>query len=314
MDLRQIRQFLAVAETLSFRKAAERLHMAQPPLSMAIRRLEDSLGAPLFTRGRRGVRLTDLGEAILDDARRVERHAEQLRQSAATVIAGTSGKLRVAFVGSATYSLLPSVLPIFRSRYPGIALELREGTTSQILEQIKQGSLDLGLVRYPVFEPHSTQLTVIQRDTLVAVLPRDSPLRNRKRLSLRDLKDHPFVLYSSTAAANLRGQVLLACQAAGFTPTVVQEAVQVQTMISLVESGIGLALVPSDSSRHGPQGVIFRRLAPRDAHLDVAIALASRLEAETRTAARFREVLMELASAPAPADRSTRSLTPARTS
>ena len=294
MDIRQIRQFLAVADTLSFSRGAERLHMAQPPLSMAIRRLEEELGAPLFVRGRRGVKLTDLGESILLDARRVVRHTEQLRQTAASVIQGTSGRLRVAFVGSATYSLLPRALPVFRSRYPEIALELREGTTSEIHGQIQRDALDLGLVRYPVFEAHSARLTVIQRDELVVVLPKESPLRHRKRLTMSNLKDQPFVLYSSTAAANLRGQVLLACQAAGFVPTVIQEAVQVQTIISLVESGMGVALVPADSFRHAPEGVVFRRLAARDSHLGVAIALASRADVEPKPAARFREVLQEL--------------------
>ncbi len=296
MDLRQLRQFIAVAETLNFRKAAERLHMAQPPLSMAVRRMEHELGAPLFVRGRRGVRLTELAEAILDDARRVVLHAEHLHRSAATAISGTSGALRVAFVGSATYSLLPRILPRFRERYPDIALELREGTTTKILEEIGKGSLDLGLVRYPVLEPHATVLTAVEPDTLVAVLPAESPLRRRKRLSLRDLALEKFVMYSATAAANLRGQVMLACQAAGFTPRVVQEAVQVQTIISLVESGMGIALVPSNSSRHGPGGVVFRRLAPTDAGLSVAIALASRPEPVIPTASRFREVVLEYAA------------------
>lgn len=296
MDLRQIRQFIAVAETLSFRKAAEHLHMAQPPLSMAVRRMEHELGAPLFARGRRGVRLTGLAEAILDDARRVVLHAEHLRRSATTAISGTSGALRVAFVGSATYSLLPRILPRFRERYPDIALELREGTTTKILEEIGKGTLDLGLVRYPVLEPHTTVLAAVEPDTLVAVLPAESPLRKRRRLSLQDLASESFVMYSATAAANLRGQVMLACQAAGFTPHVVQEAVQVQTIISLVESGMGIALVPSSSSRHGPGGVVFRRLAPTDAYLSVAIALASRPEPVIPTASRFREVVMEYAA------------------
>lgn len=293
MDLRQIRQFIALAETLSFRKAAERLHMAQPPLSVSVRRMESELGAPLFERGRRGVRLTELGRAILDDARRVALHAEQLRRSAAMAVSGTSGVLRVAFVGSATYSLLPRILPRFRARYPDIALELREGTTTRILEEIAQGSLDLGLVRYPVLEPHASVLIPVEHDTMVAVLPADSPLRRLKRLALRDLADQTFVMYSATAAANLRGQVMLACQTAGFTPRVVQDAVQVQTIISLVESGMGIALVPANSSRHGPGGVVFRRLAPSDAYLSVAIALASRPEPVIPTALRFREVVME---------------------
>ncbi|MBN9429889.1 MAG: LysR family transcriptional regulator [Burkholderiales bacterium] len=295
MDLRQINQFLAVAETLSFRKAAERLHMAQPPLSMAIRRIEVAIGAPLFKRGRRGVTLTEVGAAILADARRVAFQAEQLRRATATAVAGDSGVLRVAFVGSATYTLLPRSLPPFREQYPQLSLELKEGTTTQALRDLEAGTLDLGLVRYPVFEPCTAALEVVEEDVLMIVLRAGSPLARRRRLSLNDLAHEPFVMYAAAAAANLRGQVMMLCQAAGFTPHVVQEAVQVQTIVSLVESGLGIALVPSRASCHAPAGVVFRHVTPESPLLSVAIALASRPEMRTQAAARFRELLLDQA-------------------
>lgn len=293
MDLRQINQFLTVADTLNFRRAAERLHMAQPPLSMAIRRMEEAIGAPLFVRGRRGVALTEVGSAILEDARRVKFHAEQLRRTTESALTGASGALRVAFVGSATYTLLPRVLPRFRRLYPDIALELREGTTTQILRDVAAGVIDLGLVRYPVAEPFSAELQVVEDDLLSVVLRADSPLARRRRLALADLADQPFVMYSAASAANLRAHVMSLCQSAGFTPRVEQEAVQVQTLISLVESGMGAALVPSRASRAASRHVVFRPIAPRTDGLKVAIAMAFKRDEQTRTARRFGEVLMD---------------------
>lgn len=294
MDLRQINQFLAVAETLNFRQAAERLHMAQPPLSMAIRRMEDAIGAPLFLRGRRGVALTDVGRAILEDAKRVKFHAEQLKRSTETALTGASGALRVAFVGSATYTLLPRVLPKFRRLHPGVALELREGTTTQILKDVATGHCDVGLIRYPVSEPFSARLDVVETDMLSAVLRADSPLARRKRLALTDLVEEPFVMYSATSAANLRAHVMSLCQLAGFTPQVAQEAVQVQTLVSLVESGMGVALLPSRACRVASKRVVFRPILPQSEMSSVAIAMALHKTNCTRTAERFAEVLLTL--------------------
>lgn len=299
MDLRQIRHFLAVADTLSFRKAAQSLHTAQPPLSVSIRRLEEELGAELFVRDRKGVKLTAVGDAILEDARRAAFYVEQLRKSAATAVSGISGVLRIGFVGSATYTLLPRALPLFTKQYPNITLELRESTTTAILAGIEAGALDLGLIRYPVVESPEVTLAPIEWDTLVLALPADNPLCKRRRLALSDLADQPFVLYSSTAALNLHAQVMLACQAAGFIPKIVQEAVQVQTIVSLVESGLGVALVPSISQRSSSGNVVFRRLADFDAHLAVAIAVAWRTSAEFAITRRFREMLFALPDVPA---------------
>ncbi|MGE4336068.1 MAG: LysR family transcriptional regulator [Pigmentiphaga sp.] len=294
MHTRLIRQFLAVAEAQNFRKAAERLHMAQPPLSVAIKRMEEELGGPLFLRERRGVRLTALGEAILEDARQVAFHADQLRQTAKNASTGLTGTLRVGFVGSATYSLLPRALPVFRERYPLISLELRERTTTQVLREIEADQLDLGLVRYPILEPTNAAVVPVERDTLMLAISARHPLARRRQLTLSELATEPFLMYSSVAAQNLRGQVMLACQAEGFTPKVVQEAVQIQTIVSLVECAMGVALVPSVARRHAPPGVVFKAIASPAANLSVALAVATRLETEPLTAARLRGLLIDL--------------------
>lgn len=292
MELKQIRQFLAVAETLNFRKAADQLHMTQPPLSVSIKRLEATLGVPLFTRTRTGVKLTEFGTALIPDARRFVFQAEQLQRSAATMSAGLTGRLRIAFVGSVTYELLPAILPRFRTEYPAVTLDLAEGTTTAIVAGVEAGTIDLGLVRYPLVESTSAAAEPVRWDTLIAALPSDSALSKKKRLHLDDLADEPFILYSASAAFNLRAQVMLACQAAGFRPQVVQEAVQVQTVVSLVESGLGVGLVPAVCQRHLSHNVAFRKIIGMETHLRVALAAVWRKDEELEITKRFRSFLL----------------------
>ena len=292
MNLRQLNQFLAVVETQSFRKAAERLHIAQPPLSTGIRRLEEDLGVRLFERGRRGVRMTEAGKTVLPDAQKIAFHVDRLLGAVTALQDGVGGRLRVGFVGSATYKLLPRSLPVFRERYPQVVLELREGTTVQILRDIEAGTLELGLVRYPVLQPTPVDVVPIEWDRLVAALPTGHKFARRRRLALADLSAEPFIMYSTSNAPNLGGHVMLACQAAGFSPRVVQEAVQVQTLISLVESGMGVALVPAASALESARQVAFREVSA-ETSLEVAIAVATRPGEESGVIARFREVLQE---------------------
>lgn len=294
-----MKQLVALAETLNFRRAAERLHMAQPPLSVSIRRLEEELDAQLIVRERRGLRLTAAGEAVLAHARQIVFHADQVKRAAASASGGTSGRLRIAFVGSAAYSLFPRVLPVFRERFPHVELELREGTTTQMLRQVERGDVDLALVRYPVVEATTAVLRPVESDVLVAALPSASPLARKRTLRLRDLADEPFVTYSASAAMNLRVQVVGACQAAGFAPRVVQEAVQVQTILSLVGSGVGVALVPARSKMQAPAGVEFRKVADGGERLETALAVATHPRNEPAAAARFLEVLADVGGAPA---------------
>lgn len=301
MNLQQMQQLRVLAETLNFRRAAERLHMEQPPLSVSIRRLEKELGGELFVRDRRNVRLTALGEAVLAHARQIAFHAEQLRRVAAEAGQGLGGSLRIGFVGSATYHLLPHGLPVFRTRFPGVTLELREGTTTQLLQQVDRGDIDIGLVRYPVIETTRARVHPIEHDQLVAALPAHDPLARKRVLRLADLRDAPFVLYSAQAASNLRAQVIAACHAAGFIPNVAQEAVQVQTLLSLVGSGAGVAVVPSISQAHRIAGIAFRPLADAArGQLDVAIAAAVHATSVPAAAQRFIEVLREQARADTP--------------
>jgi DNA-binding transcriptional LysR family regulator len=296
MELRQLKQFVTVAELLSFRRAAERLHMAQPPLSVAIRKLEDELGAELFERRGRTIRLTPAGHEALRTSRRCLADADEVRSATLSAAKGESGRVRVGFVGSATYSLLPRLIPVFRQRYPGIELELRESTNLELLALLEQERLDVGLVRYPTASASALEFQVIERDVFHAVLPKKHPLTAQRTVSLRALAQEPLIDYASTKVPGLHAMVMLAFQHAGLSPRVVQEATQVQTVVSLVESGLGVALVPSVSSRFASRHVVFRPIRGLPAAAAISIALACRAQNESAAARRFREVATAIAS------------------
>lgn len=292
MELRQLQQFIAVAETLNFRRAAERLHMAQPPLSVAIRKLEEEVGAPLFERQARGVALTPAGAAALVLAQRCINDAAALRGVAQAAAGGVRGLLRVGFVGSATYALLPRLLPAFRARYPGVELVLRESANLGLLAMVESGEIDIGLVRYPTGSASALRFEIVERDVFCAVLPVGHPLVSKKRLTLARLAQEPLVDYASTRVPGLHAMVMLAFQQAGLAPRVAQEATQVQTVISLVQSGMGVALVPSVSARLAARDVVFRPVHGLPASAAIALAMASREDAYNPAARRFRELAL----------------------
>lgn len=290
MDLRRIRQFVVLAETLNFRKAAVQLHMAQPPLSVSIQKLEAELGTKLFTRGSSGVALTPSGRAALAEARRLLFHNDQFIEAAGSAAEGTGGTLHVGFVGSCTSGMLQRLVPQFRAEYPGVELTLREATSMTILRQIENDELDIGIVRTPLLDSTPAQLVMLERDEFMAAIPRGNPLAARSDLSLADFANESFVMYTRNFAAGLHSAAMLACQHAGFVPRVAQEATQVQTVLAMVESGLGVALVPSIMQRFVSQKMVWRRLAGLPQVASVGLALAYRPEMESGAALRFRRM------------------------
>lgn len=290
MDLRQLRQFVALADTLSFRRAAERLHMAQPPLSVAIRKLEEGIGMPLFTRLPRGVQLTAAGSAALRAARQCLAQAERIPALARAAAHGESGELRIGFVGSATYALMPRLLPAFRARYPQVTLVLRESNNLDLLAMIEADQIDVGLVRHPTASASTLRFEVVEQDVFCAVLPANHRLAKKRRLTLRELAAEPLIDYASTQVPGLHAMAMLAFRLAGLAPQAVQEATQVQTVISLVQSGLGVALVPSVTQHLALKGVVFRPIADLPAAASIAIAMASHPDSDSAPARRFREL------------------------
>ncbi|MFZ2294111.1 MAG: LysR substrate-binding domain-containing protein [Polaromonas sp.] len=290
MDLRRIRHFVVLAETLNFRRAAERLHMAQPPLSVSIQKLEAELGTKLFARESSGVQLTPSGCAVLMEARKLLFHGSQLIETARSALDGTGGTLQVGFVGSATYGMLQKLLPLFRAEYPGVELILREATSVSIIQQLEDRALDIGLVRVPLLQSCGAKLLQLEPDMFMAALPRGSALAGKGPLHLAEMAGESFIMYASTHAAGLHSAALLACQQAGFIPKVSQQAIQVQTVLALVESGLGVALVPSVMQRYISDKIVYRPLLDVPPAASIGLALAYMAETESPSAARFRKL------------------------
>lgn len=257
--LRHLEYFVAVAEELHFGRAAERLHMAQPPLSQQIRRLEEELGAQLFYRTKRRVQLTEVGQAFLQEARLTLAQAEQAVRVAQRAGRGELGQLIVGFVGSAGYGTLPHLLKIFRERFPDVNLVLRELTSAQQVQALRNARIQVGFLRSPV-RGNDLVFEDIQREPLLVALPEQHPLASRLRIPLQALAGESFIIFPRHLGPAFYDQIITLCQQAGFSPNVVQEAIEMQTIVSLVAAEIGVALVPA-SIRHWQRvGVMYREL------------------------------------------------------
>lgn len=287
MELRQLRQVIALSETLNFHRAAERLHMAQPPLSTSIKKLEEELGVLLFERSNTGLRLTPAGDAVLQNAKRALFFADEIRRAARDGAAGEQGLLRVGFVGSATYALMPQIVRGFHRQYPRVDLVIEESTTMELLRRIEDHSLDLALVRHPVLMPTAALLTVLQLDHLVLAVGADSPYAERTSIAAAELDGEPFIAYSRTLVPTMHVLTMQVFQDAGVRPRITQEAVQVQTILGLVESGLGVALVPAVVQRYASNGVRLIPLTDLSSKYTVGIAMATMADAMTPAARNF---------------------------
>lgn len=296
MRLQQLRQFVTLAETLNFHRAAERLNMAQPPLSISIRKLEQELGAPLFTRGNPGVQLTPEGIAALDDARQALIHAEQVQRAVRDSSSGERGKLRLGFVGSATYHLLPRLLRGFRERFPMIEVVLAESRSSELLDDIETGAIDAAIVRTPILTAAPAEIALLETDRLCVAVSRQSRFAGRRRARLVDFKDEPFVGYSQASIPSMHALTMMACQDAGFVPRIAEQAAQLQTMVCLVESGLGVALVPAVIARQ-TAAVDFVEIDGKSSPVTIGLGMVVRSRRAPPAALRLKAFAVEEFSA-----------------
>ena len=266
----QLRAFVAVATELNFRRAAERLHTTQPPLSRQIKALERTVGAPLFDRGTRRVTLTPAGHALLPEAQRLLTNADVARRAVAETVTGERGVIRFGYLEPAAYDLLPRVLPRFRERYPKVDLELHEMHSYEAVRRLHAREIELALLRPPV-EQAGLHLEIVYADRLVAVLPEGHPLAGGT-IELRDLADEHFVSYSSKQGTGVHTAALQACANAGFSPQIAHLASSTPMLLSLVAAGQGVGLVPDPFTRAPRPGVAFAALTDPQARTHVAIA------------------------------------------
>lgn len=274
IELRQFKQFIAVAEELSFRRAAERLNMAQPPLTATIKRIEDEVGAVLIERTNRIERLTEAGHVFLEEARKTVNQAERAMLAAQRAGAGLSGMLRVTFVASAAREILPSILLRFREHYPAVKLELREAMTTQQLASLANNESDLGFVIPPLQDADNLTIEVIARNRLVAALPEGHLLAKADQVTLADMSEESWILFAARQGPGLHRIIHAACNKAGFSPKIGQEAPQMDTIASLVAGGMGVALVSKALASGGRKGVAFRDLTGPGTPVEFELAIA----------------------------------------
>ncbi|MBV8031367.1 MAG: LysR family transcriptional regulator [Betaproteobacteria bacterium] len=275
-ELWQLRYFTEVAERLHFGRAAEALHISQPPLSRAIRGLESLLGVTLLSRTKRRVALTAEGERLLDEARRLLRQAERIGPELAAMAAGEAGRLRIGFVSLADYGVLPPLLKAYKAAHPSVRLGLREMLSPQQASALASGELDFGFLLPPVARAEELEHVVVQRERFVAALPaRHRLARTRGRLGMRSLAGEPLVMVPREIAPGLYDIVAGLAERAGAPLNVSQEAIQMQTVVSLVSSGLGCAIVPASVANLGRRGVAYRPIADPHPALDIWLAWRS---------------------------------------
>lgn len=288
MELTHLRYFIAVAEELHFGRAARRLRMAQPPLSQRIRKLEAELGVDLLRRTSRRVELTPAGRIFLEEAREIVGRADNCVATMRQFATGSRGTLTVGFNEPALGTFLSHAVRRFVGLYPGVRLFLKELQTMEQLEALAAGGIHLGIMRPFGCDLSSFGWKVLWEERYVLALPADHPLKSRKKVPLRMLREERFVMFPRSVNPALYANLRDCCRKVGFTPQVVQEAVSKQTILALVEAGLGVALVPESSRHLSPPGVSFR---PIDGELPgIEIDAVWRREGDMRNVERFLEV------------------------
>lgn len=290
LDLRMVQQFLTVANTLSFRKAAEQMHMAQPPLSQAIKRLEGLLEARLFERSARGVRLTPAGEVFRDEARRLLSQAERAMDRTRRAARGELGSVHVGFIGPAMFALLPKVIRTFREQFPEVELTLHEGSSMQVTAMLLGGTVDVGFLVPPAELDDGIAVDTLVTDVLTVVLPAGHRLGSQAAVRLEALAGEPFVMFSAQGVPTLSSRIAALCRQAGFEPRIAQEAVQISTVMGLVAGGVGISLLPGAVATLIPAGVICRPILADPRLLEVRLCAAYRPEGLSEAARRFLDI------------------------
>jgi DNA-binding transcriptional LysR family regulator len=302
MDVRQLRYFVAVAEELNFTRAARRLNVSQPPLSVQIKALEQQLGTALFDRDRRNVALTRAGEVLLDQARDVLDHMERADETMRRAVRGEAGRIALGFTSSAPlHDLFPRLLRRFRALYPETLVEVRLMSTGAQLQALAARELDIGILRPASWFRPTPELSVrsLWRDQLHVFLADDHPLLGMNQpIEPKHLADEAFITFAADLGCGLAEHLTMLCGAAGFRPRVTHEAAVGASILSLVAAGVGVALLPECQSRAGVVGVMNRPLSAP--HTESDLLLAHRLDNASPVLRRFVEVAAEVAPVPLP--------------
>ena len=272
IDFRRLRCFLVLADELHFGRAAARLHMTQPPLSVAMRSLEDELGVVLLKRTTRSVRLTPAGELLRERGQAVLQDLERTSHLLKQLGAGMTGSLAIGFIGIATLLGVPELVRRYRQDTPEVAIELDELPGAALLDRLRERRLDVAFVRVLGSLPSPLAHRPFASSTYQLALPETHPLAKRKRIKLRDLHNAPLLFFPRSVHPQIHDQWMATFRAAEVRPKIVQEARSLQTELALVAAGIGMALMAQCVSQQSPSGVVFRPLSGGIPTVDVHLA------------------------------------------
>lgn len=244
MELRHLKYFMAVADELHFKKAAQKLYIAQPPLSRQIKNLEDELGVELLKRNKKKVELTQYGIYLKGEAVKIFQQVEAIKNHLELLKKGTVGQIKIGYVGTVMHSLLPEVLKAIKKKFPEINTRLFELNNQEQVAALRSGEIDIGFIRMPmnIFDLEEKQ---IFKETFSLIIPKDHPAAGKSAFPISELKDEPFVVFSRDCAPEMFDTIIGICKKEGFAPRIVHESSQINSILRLVESGLGYSIVPS---------------------------------------------------------------------
>jgi len=274
MELRQIRSFLSIAETLHFGRTAELIHLSQPALSLQIRALEEEVGVRLLERNRRKTTLTAAGVAFRDEAAHALSHLDQAIRRAKLAANGKLGLLRIGFISTAGSEIVPDIFRQFKELNPEVEFSLRAITTADQVQMLETGSLDIGFLRLPIGEHPALDVVTVHRERFVLVVPASHKLAKRKKVRLSDVSDQEFVMYARTYAPGFHDLIFGILRDAGIVPNVSQTAAEISTVISLVVAHMGIALLPASAVKHSAAPVVACEIVDQIPMSEIGMAVS----------------------------------------
>ena len=279
MELRQIRSFLSIAETLHFGRTAELIHLSQPALSLQIRGLEEGVGVRLFERNRRKTTLTAAGFAFRDDAARALSQLDQAIRKARLAANGKLGLLRIGFISTAGIEIVPNITRQFRELNPEVEFSLRAIPTANQVQMLETGSLDIGFLRLPIGGHSALDVVTVHREPFVLVVPASHKLARRKRVRLSEVSGQDFVMYERSYAPGFHDLIIGMLRDARIVPNVSQTAAEISTLISLVDAHMGIAILPASAVKHSVASVIACKILDHIPMSEIAIVVSKQVRA-----------------------------------
>jgi DNA-binding transcriptional LysR family regulator len=291
MELRQIRSFLSIAETLHFGRTAELIHLSQPALSLQIRALEAEVGAQLLERNRRKTTLTPAGRAFRDAAIAGVAQLDRASRNARLAANGKLGLLRIGFISTAGSELLPNIIRAFRELNPEVELSLRNILTAEQVQMLEAGTLDIGFLRLPIGGHAQLEVATVHREPFVLVVPASHPLGTRKKVQLSEVAGQDFVMYDRAHAPGFHDLVFGILRNAGIVPKVRQTAGEMPTLISLVAAGMGISILPESAVKHNVAAVVGCEIADPIPMSEIGLALPK--DTDSAVVKNFRSIALE---------------------